>query len=60
MKTAGFTGGVDKNGTALLKGDFAGYKGCYIIVSTLDCHVLLGYNDKINGLEVEAAAMDDL
>jgi hypothetical protein len=151
MKTAGFTGGVDKNGTALLKGDFAGYKGCYIIVSTLqnkdlvstigvlfpecpnwstlegnyyklkemlttkygepaeaveefqhprsadddsskihelkmdrcnystlfrtekgnlvlrlvtddynDCHVLLGYYDKINGLEVEAAAMDDL
>ena len=151
MKTVGFTGGIDKNGTALLKGDFAGFKGCYIFVSTLqhvdlvstigvlfpespnwstlegnyyklkemlttkygepaeeveefqhpssadddnskmhelkmdrcnystlfrtekgnlvlrlvaddyyDCHVLLGYYDKINGLEVEAAAMDDL
>ncbi len=150
MKTAGFTGGIDKNGMALLKGDFAGYKGCLIIVSTLqnkdlvntigvlfpkcsnwstlegnyyklkemlttkygepdeeveefqhpysanddnsrmfelkmdrcnyytlfrtkkgnlvlklvtddyDCHVLLCYYDKINGLEVEAAAMDDL
>ncbi len=151
MKTAGFTGGVDKDGTALLKGDFAGYKGCYIVVSTLqnkdlvstigvlfpecnnwsslegnynklkemlttkygepaevieefqrpvlarddnskihelimdrcnyktrfktekgdlvltlitenynNCHVLLGYYDRINGLEVEAAALDDL
>ncbi len=26
----------------------------------LRCHVLLAYYDKINGLEVEAAAMDDL
>ena len=151
MKEAGFTGGIDKNGTALLKGDFAGYKDCYVIVyslqnkdlvstigvlfpecsnwSTLEgnynklkemlttkygepaeeveefqnqyasrddhskmyeltmdrchystlfktdkgnlvlklgtdnykgCHVLLGYYDKINGLEVEAAALDDL
>lgn len=151
MKAKGFTGAVNKDGTAALQGDFAGYKGCYIIVSTLQnkdlvstigvlfpecdtwgvlegnylklkgmlttkygepadvveefqrprsadddnskmyelkmdrcnystlfqtekgnivlklvhgdfgsCHVLLGYYDKINGLEVEAAAMDDL
>ena len=25
-----------------------------------DCHVFLGYYDKINSLEVEAAAMEDL
>ena len=25
-----------------------------------DCHVFLGYYDRINGIEVEAAAMDDL
>lgn len=151
MKAKGFVGAVNKDGTAALQGDFAGYKGCYIIVSTLQnkdlvstigvvfpecdtwgtlegnylklkkmltikygepaevvegfqrpryadddnskmyelksdrcnyqtqfltekgnivlklingdfgrCHVLLGYYDKINGLEVEAAAMDDL
>lgn len=151
MKAKGFAGTVNKDGTAALQGDFAGYKGCYIIVSTLQnkdlvstigvvfpqcdtwgtlegnylklkemlttkygepaevveefqsprsadddnskmyelkmdrcnyqtlfrtekgnivlklihgdfgaCHVLLGYYDKINGLEVEAAAMDDL
>lgn len=151
MKAKGFTGAVNKDGTAALQGDFAGYKGCYIIVSTLknkdlvstigvlfpECdnwsilegnylklkgmlstkygepaeeveefqnkyagrddssklhelkmdrctyqtlwqtdkgnlvlrlingdfgsvHVLLAYYDKINGLEVEAAAMDDL
>ena len=151
MKAKGFTGAINKDGTAVLEGDFAGYKGCYVIVSTLknkdlvrtigvlfpecpnwntlegnylklkemlttkygeptevveefqhprsanddrsklhelkmdrciynslwktdkgnlvlklvtgdynSCHVLLGYYDKINGLEVEAAAMDDL
>ena len=151
MKAKGFTGAVNKDGTAALQGDFAGYKGCYIIASTLknkdllstigvlfpECetwsilegnylklkgmlstkygdpaeeveefqnkyggrddssklhelkmdrctyqtlwrtdkgnlvlrlingdfgsvHVLLAYYDKINGLEVEAAAMDDL
>ena len=151
MKAAGFTGGIRDNGTAILKGDFAGYKECYIYVSTLqkkdlvssigvmfpeysswstlvghynklkemlttkygepsevieefqhpnfadddssklyelksdrfhyssrfdtekgalvlrlitddynDCHVFLGYYDKINSLEVEAAAMEDL
>ena len=151
MKAKGFTGSVNKDGTAALQGDFAGYKGCIIIVSTLQnkdlvstigvlfpecgtwsilegnylklkgmlttkygepaevveefqrthsatddnskmhelkmdrcnystlfqtdkgniiiklvhgdfgsCHVLLGYYDKINGLEVEATAMDDL
>lgn len=151
MKAKGFTGGANKDGTAVLEGDFAGYKSCYVIVSTLknkdlvstigvifpECgnwsilegnyvklkemlstkygepaevveefqnqyatrddssklhelkmdrctyqtlwrtekgnlvlklikgdygtvHVLLAYYDKINGLEVEAAAMDDL
>ena len=151
MKAKGFVGSVDKDGIASLKGDFAGYKGCYVIVSTLNnkdlvstigvvfpecktwsdlegnynklkgmlttkygepakvieefqkdwftgddnskmyelkmdrcnyqslfrtekgeivlklihdnvgyCHVLLGYYDKINRLEVEAVAMDDL
>ena len=35
MKAKGFTGAVNKDGTAALQGDFAGYKGCYIIVSTL-------------------------
>lgn len=149
IKAKGFVGVVNKDGTAALQGDFAGYKGCNIIVSTLQnkdlvsrigvvfpecerwgtlegnylklkemlttkygepaevveefqlppdddylkmyelkldlcnyqtlfctekgdivlklihgdfdaCYVLLGYYDKINGLEVEAAAMDDL
>ena len=151
MVKAGFKSeGTTSNGIALLIGDFAGYKGCYVIVSTLKdkdlvstigvvfpeqftwgalegsylklkemlttkygkpdkdvkefqnltpsddfyrlhalkmdccnyqalfstekgdillrlmhddylkCHVLLAYYDKINGLEVEAAAMDDL
>ena len=35
MKVKGFTGDVKKDGTAILKGDFAGYKGCAIMVSTL-------------------------
>ena len=151
MKSAGFVSESMRDGTAVLKGDFAGYKGCHIVVSTLqnkdlvstigvifpecsnwsilegnyvklkemlvtkygtpaevieefqrplyadddnskmhelkmdrctyrtlfqtekgnialklihddylDCHVLLGYYDKINGLEIEAAALDDL
>ena len=150
MKAAGFKSEGIQDGTAILSGDFAGYKGCYVIVSTLKnkdlvstigvmfpehsswstlegsyaklkdmlttkygnpdeemeefqdrdprddnsrlhelkmdrcnyqtlyrtekgnillrlihddylrCHVLLAYYDKINGLEVEAAAMDDL
>ena len=150
MKAAGFKSEGIKEGTAILSGDFAGYKGCYVIVSTLKdkdlvstigvvfpeqftwsalegsylklkemlttkygkpdkdvkefqnltpsddfyrlhalkmdccnyqalfstekgdillrlmhddylkCHVLLAYYDKMNGLEVEAAAMDDL
>lgn len=150
MKAAGFKSEGVQDGTAILSGDFAGYKGCYVIVSTLknkdlvstigvmfpehsawstlegsysklkemlttkygkpaeeveefqnrdpkddnsrmhelkmdrcnyqtlfrtekgnillrlmhddymSCHVLLGYYDKINGLEVEAAAMEDL
>lgn len=35
MKSAGFFSAGQKDGTVVLKGDFAGYKGCYIIVSTL-------------------------
>jgi len=35
MRTKGFVGTVNRDGTAALKGDFAGYKGCAIIVSTL-------------------------
>jgi hypothetical protein len=35
MKQNGFTHVQTENGTALLTGDFAGYKGCYIGVSTL-------------------------
>ena len=35
MRTKGFVGTVNRDGTAALKGDFAGYKGCVIIVSTL-------------------------
>lgn len=150
MKAAGFKSEGVQGGTAVLSGDFAGYKECIIVVSTLQnkdlvstigvmfpecsswailesnynklkemlttkygkpeevveefqdrtprddnsrlhelkmdrcnyqtlfrtekgnillrlmhddylrCHVLLAYYDKINGLEVEAAAMDDL
>ena len=151
MRAKGFTGTVNKDGTAVLEGDFAGYKGCHVIVSTLknkdlvctigvlfpecsnwstlegnylklkemlttkygepadvveefqrpyaadddrskmyelrmdrcnystmwrtdngnlalklisgdfdSCHVILGYYDRINGLAVEAAALDDL
>ena len=37
MKTAGFkTVGVISNGTATLKGDFAGYKDCRLYVQTMD------------------------
>lgn len=37
MKTAGFkTVGVISNGTATLKGDFAGYKDCRLDVQTMD------------------------
>lgn len=37
MKTAGFkTVGVISNGTATLKGDFAGYKDCRLYVQTID------------------------
>lgn len=35
MKSAGFTYMTTQDGTALLKGDFAAYKGCIIGVSTL-------------------------
>ena len=35
MKSAGFVSEGQKDGTAVLRGDFAGYKGCYIVVSTL-------------------------
>lgn len=39
-------------------------KGQLILKMTMDdyrdCHVLLSYYDRINGMEVEAAAMDDL
>lgn len=35
MKEKGLTGTVNKDGTAVLEGDFAGYKGCYVVVSTL-------------------------
>lgn len=35
MKSAGFTYLGQEDGTALLQGDFAGYKGCTVGVSTL-------------------------
>lgn len=35
MKTAGFSYLGMEDGTAILQGDFAGYKGCLIFVSTL-------------------------
>lgn len=35
MKEAGFVHSETDDGTAVLEGDFAGYKGCIIIVSTL-------------------------
>lgn len=35
MQTAGFTSEGIQNGTAVLNGEFAGYKECYVIVSTL-------------------------
>jgi hypothetical protein len=31
-----------------------------LISYQLDCYVYLGYFDKINGMAVDAAAMDDL
>lgn len=36
MEKAGFYHDGDKCGAAILTGDFAGYKGCTVIVSTLD------------------------
>lgn len=36
MKNAGFEYVGEDEGTAVLKGDFAGYKECYIYVSTLE------------------------
>ena len=36
MEKAGFYHDGDKGGAAMLTGDFAGYKGCTVIVSTLD------------------------
>lgn len=36
MEKAGFYQDGDKGGAAMLTGDFAGYKGCTVIVSTLD------------------------
>ena len=36
MEKAGFYHDGDKGGAAILTGDFAGYKGCTITVSTLD------------------------
>lgn len=35
MKSAGFSYIADQDGTAILQGDFAGFKGCLIVVSTL-------------------------
>ncbi len=35
MKAAGFTSEGVQDGTAVLSGDFAGYKECIIVVSTL-------------------------
>lgn len=36
MEKAGFYHDGDKGGAAMLTGDFAGYKGCTVTVSTLD------------------------
>ena len=41
MKQAGFQYEITQDGTALLTGDFAGYKGCIVGVSTLkNCDVI--------------------
>ena len=46
MNQKGFVGQARENGFAFLKGDFAGYKGCFIQVSTLRNH------DCVNSIEV--------
>lgn len=43
MKAKGFTGTVNNDGTAALNGDFAGFKGCQIYVSTLKSKDLVSY-----------------
>lgn len=43
MKKAGFSYDDEDSGTAILSGDFAGYKGCTVLVSTLDRKDLVSY-----------------
>lgn len=43
MKAAGFSYLGEEDGTAVLEGDFAGYKGCKIIVSTLKSKDLVSF-----------------
>lgn len=53
MKSAGFTFMGKENGTALLQGDFAGFKGCFIVVSTLNT------SDIVNTIGVVFPGGDD-
>ena len=43
MKKAGFTHEGTEDGTAILQGDFAGYKGCEVYVSTLKGNDVVSY-----------------
>lgn len=47
MNQNGFVGQARENGFAYLKGDFAGYKGCFVQVSTLRSH------DSVSSIEVQ-------
>lgn len=53
MKQAGFTHIGTQDGMAILQGDFAGYKGCTIVVATLE-----GV-DKVNTIGVMFPAKDN-
>ena len=53
LKTVGFSYNGMHEGTALLKGDFAGYSGCWVGVHTL------GASDVVNSVAVIFPTMDD-
>lgn len=51
MNQKGFEGQTRESGFAFLKGDFAGYKGCFVRVSTLRSH------DSVSSIEVQFPAI---
>lgn len=51
MNQKGFVGHARESGFAYLKGDFAGYKGCFVQVSTLRSH------DSVSSIEVQFPAI---